>query len=379
MAESIRQYYRVLKQASPAKSSCLRDCTGVVIYGAGNVGKDVCRLLTGRGIPVRCFLDQKAQLGDHWQGVPILQPGQLEIDPAERATLCVIVAIFNAYVEMPPILKQLSTYGFSRVVSFLDFFEEFPTELGDRFWLTSRSFYLSLEPILTEAASIWADRRSRDLFDAVLAFRFTGAYETLPPADLGSQYFPKDIPQWNAPLRFVDCGAYDGDTLLQLAGTDYPVEAIAAFEPDPVNFGKLAQCVRQAGPPPPASLLWPCGVHPHTTQLRFCGGGASSSHLAVEGDQTIQCVALDDALTGFRPSLIKMDVEGAEYDALLGARRLIEQNRPGLAICLYHRPEHLWQIPLLIRRWDLGYKLRLRVHWHNSFELVMYANQEGNR
>jgi hypothetical protein len=82
---------------------------------------------------------------------------------------------------------------------------------------------------------------------------------------------------------------------------------------------------------------------------------------------------LDDALTGFKPNLIKMDVEGAEYAALLGARRTIEQNRPGLAICLYHSPAHLWQIPALIQSWDLGYRFFLRAHYYNGFDLVMYA------
>jgi hypothetical protein len=84
-------------------------------------------------------------------------------------------------------------------------------------------------------------------------------------------------------------------------------------------------------------------------------------------------VSIDDALHGFSPNFIKMDIEGAELAALLGARRTIHDCRPGLAICLYHHPAHLWQIPNLIRSWNLDYRFYLRVHSNNGFELVMYA------
>ena len=88
----------------------------------------------------------------------------------------------------------------------------------------------------------------------------------------------------------------------------------------------------------------------------------------------IQCVSLDEALPGFAPSLIKMDIEGAEMDALQGARTLIARHCPGLAISVYHRPEHLWQIPLWVNHAMPGaYRLSLRSHAYNDFELVLYA------
>ena len=71
--------------------------------------------------------------------------------------------------------------------------------------------------------------------------------------------------------------------------------------------------------------------------------------------------------------VIKMDVEGAELSALLGAKETIRDSRPGLAICLYHRPEHLWQIPLLLKQWDPRYEFALRLYRHAGFDLVMYA------
>jgi len=87
----------------------------------------------------------------------------------------------------------------------------------------------------------------------------------------------------------------------------------------------------------------------------------------------IQVVALDEAIPHFRPNLIKMDVEGAEMDALRGAGRLIQKYRPGLAISSYHHPAHLWQIPKLVSELCPEHKLYLRCHSHSSFDLVLYA------
>ena len=152
------------------------------------------------------------------------------------------------------------------------------------------------------------------------------------------------------------------------------VEAIDAFEPDPANFVKLAQYVQtNAAALPDTVCLFPCGVDAATTQVRFSSGQGTSSHASTTGDTVIQCVSLDEALPKFRPNLIKMDIEGAEYAALWGARHLIAEHRPALAICLYHRPEHLWQIPLLVKQLTGGGgKYFLRSHSLNGWELVFY-------
>ena len=150
---------------------------------------------------------------------------------------------------------------------------------------------------------------------------------------------------------------------------------MAAFEPDPGHLAKLADTLRglvdraESG----SALLWPCAVHFSTTSLRFAAGLGTSSGVSADGNVVVPAVALDDVLAGFAPTLIKMDIEGAEHDALLGARATIRRHRPGLAICAYHRPQHLWQLPLLIDSWNLGYRFWLRLHAHTGFEMVMYA------
>jgi len=117
--------------------------------------------------------------------------------------------------------------------------------------------------------------------------------------------------------------------------------------------------------------LWPCGVWNETTRLRFNSQGAASR--PDDAGEIVPVVALDEVLQGFAPDFIKMDIEGAEPQALRGARRLIETNRPALAVCVYHRAAHLWQIVLELHSWRLDYDFFLRAHGFNGFDWVLYA------
>jgi hypothetical protein len=82
---------------------------------------------------------------------------------------------------------------------------------------------------------------------------------------------------------------------------------------------------------------------------------------------------LDDLLPSTIPTFIKMDIEGAEPDALRGASKLIAEHTPVLAICLYHAQEHLWQIPLLLQSLNSTYNFYLRRYADECWEIVCYA------
>jgi hypothetical protein len=54
-------------------------------------------------------------------------------------------------------------------------------------------------------------------------------------------------------------------------------------------------------------------------------------------------------------------------------RSLIARDRPGLAVCVYHKPDDIIAIPALIKSWNLSYQLHLRAHCWNTFDTVLYA------
>ena len=107
--------------------------------------------------------------------------------------------------------------------------------------------------------------------------------------------------------------------------------------------------------------------------LAFSGGHGEASTLGGAGNSHVQVVRLDDCLPNSRVGYLKLDVEGHEIEALTGAEALIRRNRPILAIAGYHRWDDLWRIPAWIAGLDLGYRLRFRIHAHNSFDAVFYA------
>lgn len=126
---------------------------------------------------------------------------------------------------------------------------------------------------------------------------------------------------------------------------------------DQANFAKLVKYVGEIATILPETVcLLPTGANFCLEPLRILSGGGSSSHISVGGDTMIQCISLDEALRNFEP-LIKMDIR--ERVSGMGCQAvLIRQSRPGLAIVLYHRPEHLWRIPLLVKSLNSdGYRL----------------------
>jgi FkbM family methyltransferase len=149
-------------------------------------------------------------------------------------------------------------------------------------------------------------------------------------------------------------------------------EALAAFEPDPVNYTALIQRTREAVPAI-AATFWPCGLDATTRQMRFHANGLASSGISDDGELVIQTVSFDEALTNWRPNYVKLDIEGAEASALRGMADTLRRARPAVAVCIYHKPADLWELPRQIDDLLPDSRLYIRSHAWNGFELVLYA------
>jgi FkbM family methyltransferase len=358
----------------------VREAGAAILYGAGQVGRDVCRVLTEEGIRVICMLDRRAREGERHLGVPLYTPDACPIEPDRRAAIPVVLSIFNRDVDIPELARTVRSLGFTRIVSFVDLHAHFPDELGDRFWLTRRGYVESHHKEVAAAEGLWADEESRAQYRGFIALRHSGVFDPrLNPRPQETQYFPSDVPHWlnSGPVRLVDCGAYEGDTLEQMIAASLQIEASAHFEPDLRNFAGLVRRVRGlrkdlSGP----VMLWPCAVTDRSGIVSFSSGLDEASGVSDDGQTNVTAVALDDVLAGWRPTLIKMDIEGSELEALCGARHIITESRPSLAVSVYHRPDHLWRIPLMLASWaELGgYRFYLRSHGFNGFDTVLYAS-----
>jgi FkbM family methyltransferase len=347
----------------------------IFVYGTGTMGEEVCKVLIQRGLPVRGFLDHKIK-STSLSGFPVMASDDPQLSLLERSTANIVLAIHNPYADIPAICSQLNKLGYKHTINAIELYDYLGDELGMRYWLVQPTFYKSLESILKRVYDLWADDTSRDIFTAILEHRIGGDYNCLPQVDWEHRYAPVDIPAWKSPMRLIDCGAFDGDSIADLQKAGVVFDAIAAFEPDSNTFQKLVGFFHLKPTFYQDVSLWPCGVYSSTIQLQFDASQNAASSINTEGYSSIQCVAIDEVLINFAPTLIKMDIEGAEYDALLGMQRTIQQYKPGLAISLYHHPAHLWQIPLLVEQLANNlcqYKYFVRLHQRNGYDLVFYA------
>jgi len=170
---------------------------------------------------------------------------------------------------------------------------------------------------------------------------------------------------------FVDIGAYDGMTSVNFNEWCAESESyIYIFEPDKTNRIRCEENLKLNNA---NYRIVPKGAWSEETILNFNARSNGASCIAEEGNEVINVTTMDNVLEGEKVSFIKMDIEGSELEALLGAEKTIKRNTPKLAISIYHKPDDIWKIPEIILDYCSDYKLYLRHYSLTDGETVMYA------
>lgn len=329
----------------------------VVVYGDGNYYQYLkTYVLDPRHIAVEAVLDKK-------HGLPASRPSAKD----EVAIISV-----SDLQERGPIVEYLSGLGFQRIVGVDEIYEVNLTPAAQE-RCGRPGFYDDHRAEIEKAFALLEDEESRQVFRAVLMTHLQRSPRPIPHRPLCEQYFPRcGVPLVKGCGRLIVCGAFDGDTVRAACDTIGRMEAVACFEPDLGNFKKLAEFC-EARIPARTTALFPCAVSDTTEAKRFHADMGKSSRLEDNGAGVVQCVTIDHALPDFYPTRITMDIEGAEPAALRGAENTLFASVPDLAICVYHEPEHLWEIPLQLARLNLGYRFWLRNYTGAVVETVLYA------
>jgi len=149
---------------------------------------------------------------------------------------------------------------------------------------------------------------------------------------------------------------------------------IVAIEADPQNFDRLTKWISTLEAHVASRIsAMNIAVGAKRGQLRFQASGTDAARLATDGNVVVECIPIDDLAQAAGATFIKMDIEGAELEALAGARRSIQTHRPILSICVYHKQDDLWRIPRFIHALVEDYRFFLRPHEVDGKELVCYA------
>ncbi len=341
----------------------------LVVYGFGAVGQRIVDSLLDLSVKIDLIID-KNKYGSKYKNIPIVSLTEIE-KQTNHGRNC-LIALNNHYVDLREIHQSLQACQFKQILT-LQQIQKLANEIEikDGYWLDLAFNYNAYSNEIDAFKALLADSKSLEIANQIIHYRTLGQIEDYPAPSLEDEYAPQDIPRYKNPLTIIDCGAYDGIAIEKLMQAGYTINRFAAFEPDQKNFAKLI------GKPfdTSESICLPLGVWSNNTQLRFSSNGNMGSSLNSNGDTIINCVRVDDVLQDFAPNLIKFDVEGAETEAIHGLKKTIYQYQPNLAISVYHKPSHLFEIALLIDAWGLDYQFYLRVHEHNTFGTVLYCLQ----
>lgn len=186
---------------------------------------------------------------------------------------------------------------------------------------------------------------------------------------LNTQYFDKNIVIPDENEVFIDAGSLDlKDSYRFIDWCSGIYKKIYAFEPDADNFKK---CMENKGGNKKIDLLQ-AGLWSSSSEKCFSGTGWGDAALCESGDTAIQTLTIDDIVTE-KATFIKMDIEGAELEALRGAASTIRRDKPKLAICIYHKSEDILEIPEYLMKLVPEYKFYIRHYTMYRCETVLYA------
>ena len=291
----------------------------IVLYGAGRDGRTYARLLSGCGYRVRCFCDtDRSRRGEKIDGLDVITPEELFM--LSEPCVVIIASSKNA--------KQIYSY----LCKFIYHRDEIAASTKHEIFLPGGMPYID--------------------------------------SYLPNQYF--DFFQPTAREVFVDCGAYNGGTSVQFVDWccgDY--DKIFLFEANPYNADWCRRTLANAGIEDYELIMK--GAWDKEATLVFDANALGASKVAEWGKERIEATSLDNALAGRRVTYIKMDIEGAEPKAITGAAGLIREQKPRLAISIYHKKDDFLKIPVQLKEIEPRYHFAFRHYTSFDGETVLYA------
>lgn len=245
--------------------------------------------------------------------------------------------------------------------------------------IASRKYFAEHRDEIQDVLELLEDEVSRETYLKIIKYRQTAKHKDLPENSYARQYFGNDYFEYCNGEIFIDCGAFDGDSVRKfkklMKKKNVKSYKCVCFEPDERNFAALRQNHQDA-------VCYKAGVWNKAGELFFRIGHGDDNNIVSENDRdkyleneiiTIPVQSIDETKECSNATYIKMDIEGAEQMAILGAKNTILSNKPKLGISIYHSDEDMIKIPLMIHELVPEYKLYIKHHSNGVSETVLYA------
>lgn len=340
----------------------------IFLFGSARGGEKVYSYLSMWGVSDRVLFvadNDKMKQGNRFHGVSIIGARDMVNYLSEYKEAQVIVASGSAHI----IMNQLERMGVKkdRLHSFA--FTMLQTDP------TPYEYFCNNMNLIQSVYDILSDDKSKDVYISLINYKMTMNDAWLKDiADNEHEQYFDEIMNLTEHEAFADCGAYVGDTLDEYDKKMHGKwDMYYLIEADPDVYEKMKILVRNRGYDRVECINMGCWDKKET--LRFKKLGSGSSQITDEGfDVEIRAETLDSILAKKPVTIIKMDIEGAEQNALKGACGVIAAKHPKLAISNYHSMDDFLQIPMLLKRYSNDYNIYMR-HYRrlSDSETICYA------
>lgn len=226
---------------------------------------------------------------------------------------------------------------------------------------------------LSNVNNILEDEESKSVLNSIINLLSTRDWRYLDLINVSKkQYFSDDIYNFSDSEIYVDLGAANGDTILKFINTvNNKYKKIIAFEPQKELYNELIRNINNN------QVLnidtYNLGCWKEKAKLNFSYENLGASHIDDCGEFEIDVNSLDNMFSDVPISFIKMDIEGAEKEVIIGAQSIIKKYKPKLAVCVYHKIKDIYEIPLMLKKIVPEYRIYLRHHNRYVTETVCYA------
>lgn len=183
---------------------------------------------------------------------------------------------------------------------------------------------------------------------------------------------------------FIDGGAYNGDSAIVFS--KYKPLKIFLFEPSSTNRLLIEKTLELNPEIKQICVVEPYGLSSknHSREI-YLDGSASTIHpldnLISNQKESINLVTIDDYFSNidYRIGLLKLDVEGSEYECIIGGINRIRKDRPIMLISIYHTPHDFFYIKPFLEENLNNYCFRIRKlnPFHPTYEttLICYPKE----
>ncbi len=312
----------------------------VILYGAGSMGRMALDLMRSAGIEPSLFVDQTARgkIG----GIEVLPLNS--ISASQKQNSLFIICVVTVPLESIELILRKSKCA--NIIHFYDYSELFFPNLIGNGWKKGILTADESGVISQIIKFLYHDEQSTVDFLRYLWWRLRRVdmqYKNYTVSPIKKYFHQSAFPKLRENEIFLDGGAHHGELSNEFIKTvNGFYSAIHAFEPDKANYEKLfAKGALRDG----RTKIYNLALDSECKRKKFKNGMGYASRINdLDGDVEVQSVTLD-SLHDIRPTIIKLHIEGCEYNALLGAAYCIEKNRPIIMVVADHNQDGIYRIP----------------------------------